>query len=1048
MRKTKTFLLLLSIFLNTALWAQEVVVSGTVKDKEGNPLPGVNVVLKGSTNVGVVTDIDGKYKVRLPNQESTLVFSFIGYKTLEQQVAGRTTVDVVMEEETTELEQVVVIGYGVEKKKLVTGSTVNVGGETIQGLKTNSPIEALKGITPGVSVTQNNGLPGSGSKVIIRGIGTNGNYAPLYVVDGVVVGNIDYLSPSDIESIDILKDAATSAIYGSRAANGVVLVKTKSGSYNAKPTVTYDGYYGVSNIAKTVQLLNAKQYMEIYDEAQVNSGLKPTDWAKYVPDYNKIMSGEWNGTNWLDEITNKDAPTQSHTVNITGGSKNVSYSLGGSYFSEEGILGKDYQTNNEYQRTTVRMNTSFVIWEKAERSIFTVGENLTYSNYKNPSFRQGNIYWNDLHNMLVASPLYPVYDTAGNYHRAIAWNADDVNPIALMEYNEKYNYNNNNNIVASVFGELSPIKGLTIRSSYGVTNWYGSTRQWIPVYDLGPKTLTTRDQVSQGMYNGSSWVWTNTATFTDKIKDHTFTFLLGHEMSKTSQDLNINGHNENSLFNDPEYAYLSNVPVVDATYTTVTGKDNYGHAILSYFGRLSYDYKETYMLTFVLRADGSSNFASGKRWGQFPSVSAGWVISNESFMDWSKSWLNSWKLRASWGQNGNENIPKNFQYLSQIAYNNDADYFFGTDKTVRTVGSSPAYVPNPDLSWETSQQLDLGTDIYVFKNRMQLSFDYYDKTTKDWLVQAPALAAWGTDAPYINGGTVSNKGFEGVIRWNDQIGDFKYGLSVSLAYNKNKVTEINSSDSILHGQSNVLSQGTGEMYRAEVGYPMGFFYGFKTDGVFQDSAEVEAFTRGKASYYRKDRNGNLVNTIKPGDQRYVDMNGDTIIDDKDKVMIGDPNPHYILGVQLNLEYKGFYIQATGNGAFGMQVAKSYRSFVDGAKQNYTIDVYDRWHGYGTSNKMPRLTAVASNKISDIYIHDADFFRISNITIGYDFKKLIKALPVTEAKLYVTAKNLYTFTKYDGFDPEVGYGPDSWSSGIDLGLYPSSRTYLVGLSVKF
>lgn len=345
--------------------------------------------------------------------------------------------------------------------------------------------------------------------------------------------------------------------------------------------------------------------------------------------------------------------------------------------------------------------------------------------------------------------------------------------------------------------------------------------------------------------------------------------------------------------------------------------------------------------------------------------------------------------------------------------------------------------------------MNLGVDLYTFKNRLQFSFDYYNKNTRDWLVVPPALAAWGTDPPYDNGGTVNNKGFEALFKWTDQAGDFKYSFSVSIAYNKNKITQLNSSDSIFHGQSNVLSQGTSEMYRAQVGYPIGYFYGFKTDGVFQDSAEVEAFTRGKSIYYKKDnKTGKMVNTIKPGDQRFVDMNGDTIIDDKDKVMIGDPNPHYILGLQLNLEYKGFYIQATANGAFGMQVAKSYRSFVDGPKQNYTTDVYNRWHGPGTSNRMPRLTAVASNKISDIYIHDADYLRISNITIGYDLKRLINFLPTSEFKVYLAVKNIKTFTKYDGMDPEVGYGPDPWSSGIDLGLYPSSTTYMLGVSVKF
>lgn len=641
MMKRKLILFLTSLFLCINAWTQGIKVTGTIKDKTGNPIPGANVIVK-STNIGVVSDLNGIYNITVPDADAILVFSFVGYKTIEKALNGNTTIDVMLEEETTELDQVVVIGYGVQKKKLVTGATVNVGGETIQSLKTNSPIDALKGITPGVSIIQNNGLPGAGTKVVIRGIGTTGNAKPLYVVDGVVVGDIDFLSPSDIESIDILKDAATSAIYGSRAANGVVLVKTKSGG-DIKTTVTYDAYYGWANIYKKPELLDAKQYMEIYDEAQVNSGLKPVSWEKQLPKYiyDSIMNGKWNGTNWLEEIINKNAPTQSHSVNITGGSKKTTYSIGGSYFTEEGILGKDNQTNNLYERFTVRMNTSYVIWEKHDRSILTIGENLTFSKFKRPAFRQGNIYWNDLHNMLVTSPLLPMYDSTGNYHKATTWNADEVNPVALMEYNEKNNFNSNNNIVASGYVDFSPIEGLSIKSSYGINNWYGSWRQWIPSYELGPKTISTRDQVTQGMYNGLSWVWTNTATYNNRLDDLNYTVLLGNEMTKTSEDLSMQGHNENSLFNAPEYAYLENVPVIDPAYTTLTGRDNYGHAIMSYFGRLSLDYKETYLFTAVLRADGSSNFAKGHRWGTFPSVSGGLVVSNFDFMEWTKAFINN-----------------------------------------------------------------------------------------------------------------------------------------------------------------------------------------------------------------------------------------------------------------------------------------------------------------------------------------------------------------------------------------------------------------------
>ena len=1056
-RLKSVLLSLLLLFSGAVIFGQERSISGTIVDNSGAPLPGVNVIIKGTTT-GTVSDMDGKFAIKA-DASATLEFKYVGYVSQEIPVGEQTSFSVTLKEDVQELNEVVVIGYGVQKKKLNTGATLNVAGENIQALKTNSPIEALKGITPGVSIVQNSGLPGSGTRVNIRGVGTIGNSKPLYIVDGIAVGDIDYLSPSDIESIDVLKDAASSAIYGSRAANGVVLVTTKTGTKDMRTVVTYDAYYGVSNIYKKPKMLNAKQYMEVMDEANYNTINKfyydsaktakgAYKWSKLIPNYDDIMSGKSNGTNWIDEIENKNAVTQSHSLNILGGSKKATYSLGASYYEEQGILGK--QTNNKYKRINIRMNTSQVLIEKNGNSILTIGENMTFTNTKKPAFRSGSIYWNDLHNMLVTSPLLPVYDSVGKFSRAIPWNVEEVNPIALMEYNDNYNYNSGNNINASAYAEFQPIKGLILRSTYAGSNWYGSSRQWIPVYDLSAKTYTTRDQVNQSMYNGFTYTWTNVATFNKALDKHDFTFLLGNEMTKTTQNLELKGHNENSIFGDEEHAYLYNVPSVDASYTTVTGKDDYGWGLLSYFGRLSYDYNETYMFTFVLRADGSSNFPKGHRWGTFPSVSAGWIVSNESFMDWSKSWLGSLKVRASWGQNGNQDMPNGkFQYLATQTYNNDADYFFGTDKAARTVGCFPTHVTNYDVTWETSEQTDLGMDMYFMNNNLQFTFDYYDKETKDWLVQAPIVATAGTAAAYSNGGTITNKGVELSLRWNDRSGDFKYGFTASFAYNKNEVTKLNSSDSIIHGATNVLSQGTLECYRAQVDYPISYFYGYKTDGIFQDTLEVEAFTRGKASYYTT-KNGKKYTTIRPGDIRYVDVNGDTIIDEKDKQNIGNPNPKYIVGFQFDASYKGFYVLATANGSFGHQVLMSYRSFVDGPKQNYTTDVLDSWNGVGTSNRLPRLTTEANDKISDIYVEDADFLKISNITVGYDFKFLFKSLPLTEAKLYVAVKNLHTFTSYKGMDPEVGYSDTNypWATGIDLGLYPAAQTYLVGLSLKF
>jgi TonB-linked SusC/RagA family outer membrane protein len=480
---------------------------------------------------------------------------------------------------------------------------------------------------------------------------------------------------------------------------------------------------------------------------------------------------------------------------------------------------------------------------------------------------------------------------------------------------------------------------------------------------------------------------------------------------------------------------------------------------MSYFGRFEYNFKETYMLSALMRADGSSRFADGHRWGYFPSVSAGWVISNESFLKGTTSLLDFLKIRGSWGQVGNEKIG-DFFYSSTMAYTDPTNstntgywysYGFGSDKTSRSLGTKPARIPTPDITWETSQQLDFGFDAHFFKTRLQLAFDWYKKDTKNWLVGTDIPSSNGWDNQTINGGEVTNKGIEVSLNWNDHIGKFTYGVVASLAHNKNEVTAIQNSEKILHGSSNVLSQGTGEMFRAQVGYPIGYFWGLKTDGVIQNQTEADAWVRPQGAEHAGEK---YYSDQQPGDLRWVDQNKDGVIDDKDKVMLGDPNPDYILGIQLNLGYNGFFFNVSGNGSFGQQIAKSYRSFADSYKNNYTTDVFNRWHGEGTSNKYPRLNSSPHRNvqyISDIYIQDGDYFRINNLTVGYDLKKVMKFLPVGEMRLYFTAKNLYTFTKYDGMDPEIGSNGGTnlnWAQGIDLGLYPSARTYLFGVSVKF
>ncbi len=1013
-------------------------VKGVVKDNEGLPVPGVNVIIKGTTT-GTVTDLDGNFSLDA-GANDVLVFSFIGFTPQEVLVGDKGEINIVLSPEASDLDEVVVVGYGVTKKKLTTGANLNVKGENITELAPDNAINALQGISPGVSLTRKNGMPGESAKINIRGMGTIGNSNPLYIVDGVTVDNIDYLSPSDIESIDVLKDAASAAIYGSRAANGVILVTTKKGSQgdDGKVNISLNNYWGWQNVYKKPDLLNAREYAMIQNEGRLNEGLPLWDYASLVPDWDKIASGQWQGTNWFDEMTKKNALVQNYSLNMSWGNSKSVYSLGASYFSNDGVLGK--QVDPRYKRLTIRLNSDHVLYEKDGLKVVRFGENFTYTNSERVGIKAGGIYWNDIRDAFTTSPFLPLYDSTGDYHYAIPWNVLEYNPIGRMEYDGKYTWPKNNHMVGNVYLEVQPIKGLMIRSSFGFNTGVNSYRHWVPAYQLSDNKLNPYEWTQQSLSTKFAYTFTNTASYDFNLgRDHQFKAMVGSEMYKVTRQLSINGKNQNGIFGDPEHAYLDNYPIIDPSLTQLGGKDNYGQAILSYFGRLTYNYKERYLFTAVIRADGSSNFAEGNRWGTFPSVAAGWVISNENFLKNNKI-IDFLKLRASWGQNGNQNIGA-FQYSSTIIYDK-ASYFFGPDKTVEYLGGYPSRVPNPDVTWETSQQTDIGLDVYFLDSRLKLNFDWYNKLTKDWLVTAPILATAGTNPSSINGGEIQNTGVEIALGWSDMTKDFKYGITGTFAYNHNEITEIANDEGIIHGPNNVLTQGMGEMYRAQVGYPIAYFWGFQTDGIIQNQAEADAYNSAISADPRAITPG-------PGDFKFVDQNGDGVIDDKDKIMLGDPNPDFNFGIQLNLEYKGVYMNFTGVGQAGMQVAKSYRMW-NKPWNNYTTDVFDRWHGEGTSNTYPKITASGNQNMlhmSDFFIEDAAFFRISSVTIGYDLARL-HFWPLKQTKIYFQGQNLLILTGYSGLDPEVGYGPNKWASGIDIGNYPLPRNLLIGLQINF
>jgi len=1049
-------------------------ITGTVVDAQG-PVIGASVVEKGKTGNGVITDFDGNFTLNV-SPDATIVISYVGYETQEIKVGNQSSFNITLSEDDSVLDEVVVIGYGTMKKKLVTGATVQVKGDEIAKLNTTNALEAMQSSTPGVQITQSSSQPGKGYKVYIRGIGTTGNSTPLYVIDGVAGGNLDGINPNDIESIDVLKDAASAAIYGARAANGVILVTTKQGKAG-KIELSYNGAMGWSNAYKRPQLLNAQQYMTIIDEYTFNTSGQKMDWAGYAPaDILAKVNNGWEGTDWWGAFENKNAQQQNHSVTLTGGTDRSKFAMSYTYTGNEGIMGADRASY--YKRHTIRINSDHVLLKAKDFDAITIGENISIGYNKNHDLAEDGMYWSYIHSLLQTCPLVPQYadngdiyyyqDFDGNVKYGQGWNASLFsNP---WENLEKGGFNSmaesrSINASATAFMTIQPIKGLRFRSQFNY--WWGANayRNYNEPRSSGYGNATSPIySVNQSASLNTGWSVENTLTYDlPIISGHKISAMVGQTFQSTAWSQNMGGSNkvnygdQLATLKGWDSAYLSNVKLVNATDATLTGGINDEEYLASWFGRLTWDWNETYMATVTMRYDGSSIFTDGKRWGFFPSVSAGWVVSNEKFMEGTKSWLDFFKLRASWGQNGNCSINK-YQYLATIALSGeayDSGYKFASDLATSVagtpnVGAYANIVPNPDLTWETSEQLDFGFDALFLNSRLGLNFDWYKKTTKDWLIGGNLLAIYGTNPAAINGGDVKNTGIEIALTWNDRIGkDFSYNIGVNFATNKNEVTRIANDNHYINGPSGVLSQGTEYCYRAEEGKPIGYFFGMSYSGIWQNQEQIDAARQaGKA----------VLDNAQPGDCIWDDWNGDGVITyaegaTTDRHEIGNPNPDVMLGVNLGLGYKGFDFAINGAGAFGMQIMRSYRSFSDAPYQNYDTTILNRWYGEGTSNSQPRISSTGSentNWVSNRYMEDADYFKIKTVTLGYDFKNIWKGCPFQQLRFYVQAQNLMTFTGYTGLDPEVGNsaGGSGWASGIDLGLYPPSRTYLVGASIKF
>ena len=1061
--KTKTGVVIWTLMLVSCLWAgaqAQVRISGKVLDQSGQPIPGSSVKQAGTTN-GVVTMTDGSYTLNVP-VGSTIEAESLGFETQTAVIQqGQTVYNFTLAEESLELDDVVVVGYGTQRKRLVTGSTINVTSDQLQRQSMTQVTGALYSSVPGVNIVQSSGQPWSEYTITVRGLNTTGSgRSPLIVIDGVAGGDLRSLNPDDIESIDIMKDAASSAIYGARASAGVVLVTTKQGQ-KGRVTVTYNGYLGIQQPRLNgVHAVGAAEYLDLLDRSFVDSGTQQPGEHYFnldlvMPVQKQWMEkGLWDGTDWLKEGINKNAPTSNHSVNINGGNDLIRYALGLSKSYTEGTLGAPKHTF--YDRTTVRLNSEISLWRSGSQDILRFGENATLTISESNSASTGG-RGNTVGQSLYYTPLLPAYELDGKtlytYESqvrdewSVADGATNLLQSAKLSESEEKSYR----VQGNAYLLFTPHPDWTVKSTFGF-RWNSSfTRDWTPQYQLSGSSFHDYDSVSQSASMSSGWTWENTVTWKHEFGDHSVEALIGQSIEAQGWGMSVNGSRHYTRMETWEAANLSNSDSeINSGNISIGGGNTVPYnQLFSIFGRVNYSYKDRYLLTLIMRADGSSNFARGHRYGYYPSVSAGWIVTEEDFFNVNRNFMSYLKLRASWGQNGNANISA-FQYSANVSLG--GVYDFTHDGSSISTGAYPSIVPNPNLRWETTEQTDLGFDAKFVRNRLGVTFDWYRKDTKDWLLKAPVLGSYGTGAPQINGGAVRNAGLELALSWNHRIGEVSYSVSVNGSYNKNKVLSINNSEGIIHGSTNVIAQNVSayNTQEARVGKPLGYFTGIASEGIFQSQKQIDEY---KAKGY------NFIDgyeKAQPGDVIWKEVVVDGVYDILDVVEIGNPHPDFNMGFSLSMNYKGFDLAVSGSGAFGQQVLQSYRSFSDTPTHNYTTNFVKRlWTGEGSTNSFPRFGHGNSNNflcnryLGDIWCFDADYVKIRNITIGYDFKQIIKKLPVTSLRLYFTGQNLFTFTKYDGMDPEVGYGGGvSWSSGVDVGYYPAPKTYMAGLSIRF
>ncbi len=1004
--------LTVTLFLTISSRAQEITVTGNVKDVTFNePLPGVNVIVKNSTN-GTTTDFDGNFTINKVSIGDVITFSYLGFVSQEVKITNKNPLNILMVEDVSALEEVVVVGYGTQKKKELTGAVAVVGSETIEDLNPTRIEQALQGQVAGVQVTAASGSPGSASNIRIRGISTNGDNRPLILVDGNVIEDLSVVNPNDIESMNILKDA-TAGIYGVRAANGVILITTKTGRKNSELKFSYDAYGGFQETSRKIPVLNATEYAVIVNEAFAATG---------SPNPYPNVGDLGVGTDWQDEVFQK-AAVVNHNLTVSGGTNKSTYSFGASLLTQNGIVGGPKANFRRYN-TRINFNTELI-------KNLKLTTNLIYTGTNRKTLAEnalGSVLFNALNN----APTFAVKEN-DTFTLAEGLGNEVINPIAQIE--DTYNKTDVNKISGKLALNYNFLSDFTFETSFQFN-----------YAEVDGKFFTPT------VFYGSGKVFNNTgrnrlSVNKDIFKDYTVDSFLNYKKT-LNEDHNITGTLGMSVFvtkgqfsgasvgffetpTNIAEASIENAQDVTNQLKESGSSGKFDERLLSYFARVQYNYKGKYLLSGLIRRDGSTRFGPENKFGYFPSGSLGWIVSDEGFLQNSNT-INFLKLRASYGIVGNDRIASN---AFRGVLSGEGAYVFNGNLIF---GKAVGVLPNPEIRWEEQKTLDVGFDLKLFNNKVDVTVDYFNKKTEDLLVQPPVsgvlgASAPGAQAPVVNAGSVENKGLEFAVGFSDAPSeDFSYGINYNVTLIENEVLSVNNGVGFIQGGG--FGVGQEPPSRMEAGKPIGYFYGLETNGIFQNQSEIDAHaTQANAA---------------PGDIRFVDQNGDGVINSDDRIDIGNPIPDATMGLNLSFNYKAFDFGAYAFASLGNDIVRNYER--NQQLVNKSVYTLNRWTGEGSTNEYPRVTngATSNTLFSDYYVEDGSFVRIQNIQLGYTMpSNVIDKLGVDKIRFYVTVNNLYTFTKYRGYDPSASSG-DPIGSGIDQGFYPVPRTYLLGLNLKF